>query len=104
MILISVKVNGLFSYYFEQLLKGLFGTNAASDPDAYILAASTKHLIETRGDPTFAIDKQPECNGLSESLSSQENIYNGCFMSAYNEMCESLKMVPLADTNSLERG
>ena len=47
-------------FLFQKLLKSLFGTNVASQPDMYHLPYSTKHLVETRGDPTFSIDAPSE--------------------------------------------
>lgn len=102
-----------FSHIFcLQLLKGLFGTNAASDPDVYVLASCTRDLIEARGDPTFLFDNSSpallstESDGVTLSAEQQlsKNLYEDCFILDYKKMCASLKMVPLADSNSLERG
>ena len=90
----------IFILFIFQLLKGLFGTNAASDPDSFKLVACTKRLLELRGDTTCGQHKLFE----QSTLVQHDGLYNGCLMSAYRDMSSSLKLVPAVEVNSLERG
>ncbi|XP_057306791.1 huntingtin-like isoform X2 [Hydractinia symbiolongicarpus] len=81
----------------QQLLKGLFGTNVASQPGVFRLAESTRHLVYTHGDPTFVYETSSEPSGVSfESF----GMYDSCFLKSYHEVSDSLTLVPVVDSHS----
>ena len=99
----------IFSYL--QLLKGLFGTNAASDPDMYKLPANTKELVDTHGDsfatqPFLQHDQHSPSPSPSPSKPNNKSLHECLFGVPYSTLAESLKTVPVADPaiGSLERG
>ena len=75
-----------------QLLKSLFGTNVASQPEMYVLPYSVKHLVETRGDPTFVLSSGPKENQDSENVSAESSSLNEtCFVKPYKDFLDRLK-------------
>lgn len=85
-------------------MKGLFGTNAASDPEVYKLPDSTQQLFETHNIPLLPDDE--EKTDSPDDHQEFKSIHEGLFDRAYNEFATSLQMVPVADPaiGSLERG
>ncbi|XP_047128948.1 huntingtin isoform X1 [Hydra vulgaris] len=75
----------------QQLLKGLFGTNAANQPETFKLPESTQQLVKYHGDPTYFYEE----NNFSNSLEYEtEDVFESCFLVPYNHVYESLKRVP----------
>ncbi|XP_066917148.1 huntingtin-like isoform X4 [Clytia hemisphaerica] len=90
----------------QQLLKGLFGTNAASDPEMYKLPESTEQLTSIHSDQ---ITQQPSAKQQNTAYASPidfKNAYEAFFSHPYSQLSDSLHMVPVADPaiGSFERG
>eukprot|EP00794_Sanderia_malayensis_P005415 gene5415-6091_t len=84
----------------QQLLKSLFGTNVSSQPEIYTLPESTKHLFETRGDPTFA----PENISKTEKFEKQPfeccSLYEDLFKRPFDRLLQSLRIGQPTETAS----
>ena len=83
-------------------MKGLFGTNAASDPEVYKLPENTQQLMESHKDTPISEDLLSD----NENQQNFKSFYEELFDHSYKNVAASLQIVPVADPaiGSLERG
>ena len=86
-------------------MKGLFGTNAASDPGIYRLPDNTQQLFEIHNFSSVPDEDEEKMDSM-DNHQEFKSIHEGLFDRAYHKLAASLQMVPVADPaiGSLERG
>ena len=87
-------------------MKGLFGTNAASDPEVYKLPENTQQLMETHSNSSTLGQIELDDEKADFDAQGFKSIHDSLFDRAYKKLAMSLQMVPVADPaiGSLERG
>ena len=80
-------------YIILKLLKALFGTNAASQPETFKLAKTVNKLVENRGALAYAYGSYDQDEMLFQNH-EEHTPYHDLFTSPYDEICQSLQHVP----------
>ena len=76
-----------------KLLKALFGTNAASQPETFKLAKTVNNLVENRGALAYAYGSYDQ-DEMPFQHHEEHTPYHDLFTLPYDDICQSLQHVP----------